>query len=883
MTRISVPHCLLRMAVALLLCESEHLQAAGPATPNTATAQWEPCGWGGGGFYYATVYHPTQNGVIYMGGDVAGVYKTEDHGQHWRLINNGLADYGVFSLAVDRANPQTVYAATEGGLCKSVDGGVHWKLLPMTKRNELRITGEKGKSIRSVAVDPSNGQNVYAASPAGKAYKSADGGETWKLIYAKTAAPEDASFLRVQFGKVNGDFFGGVWLPLVFPADKDTKGRECVGFGFTFQGDKSHPDRAFVALQTSDGATYRTKNVHDLFATDSPQEVLLKTADFELDPDYAKKHPDRPKAFAGGKDWATVNRVDFTTVGALPEQASVARIGKIAFAFAGETPEKPASIVVRDFATDKTVQKYGNTRVGGGESSGAYHSVAVSPREPATVLVATDDAGLVLSPDGGKSWKELATPKRASSASVAASDPQVIYGSFYTDGVWKSADKGQTWANASEGLGKGVSITEVVVSPANPLDVYAIGAAGWNGAFYFSHDGAKTWTKSSTIAADVDGDPTYVDGTGGKTALSTPTNLAINPLNPKELFCSSNWRPCLSEDAGATWQERCRGADISCITDIRFSGPRTYVSVMDEGTFVTENGGAKWRQLWPLKYAPEFIGHNWRLAINPINGHDRVLATCSPWDPKYPPRVVRSDDAGKTYQIVKAGLPESVLRANTMWGVGHPRALAVDPKDPNILYLGLDGDPENGKGGGGIFKSTDAGVTWAPLPHQPASRRMFYGLAVDPTDSQRIYWGACGANGGLHRSEDGGATWKVVFPQEQWVFNMMVAADGTVYCGGKNLWRSTDHGNTWKQLTKFNNERTVIGMEVDPRHGGTMWLSTTTWDGGNNGAVYKTTDNGATWQDITGNLPYVKPLILRFNPAANELWAGGVTLQKLRQ
>ncbi len=866
------------LSALLLLGENPVANAA------AAPAQWEPCGWGGGGFYYAAAYHPTKPGVIYMGGDVAGVYRSEDNGRNWRLINNGLADYGVFSLAVDRMNPQTVYAATEGGLCKSLDGGEHWRLLPMTKRKELRITGEKGKSIRAIAVDPADGHNVYAASPAGKAFKSTDGGETWKEIYAKTAPAEDAGILRVQFGKVNGDFFGGVWTPLTFPPDG--KGRECVGLAFNFAGDKSHPDKAFVSVQTADGATYRTKNVRDLFATDAVREVVLKTGDFELDAEYAKKHADQAKALAAGLDWSSVNRVDFSAVGALPNEAAVARIGKISFVFApaaGAPAEKPTLLIARDFTADKSVRTYGNVRVGGGEASGAYHSVAISPKEPSVVLLATDDSGLVLSPDGGKSWKELPTPKRASSAAVSATEPQTIYGSFYGDGVWKSTDRGQTWANVSAGLGQGISITEVVVSPVNPLDVYAIGAAGWNGAFYFSKDGAKTWTKSSTILADVDGDPTYVDGTGGKTALSTPTNLAINPLRPQELFCSNNWRPCLSEDGGVTWKERCRGADISCITDIRFSGPRTYVSVMDEGTFVTENSGQKWRQLWPLKYQPEVLGHNWRLAINNLNGTDRVLATCSPWDTKYPPQVLRSEDAGKTYQVIKAGLPKTVLHANTMWGVGHPRALAVDPKNPSILYLGLDGDPENGTGGGGIFKSQDGGLTWAPLPSQPASRRMFYGLAVDPTDSQRIYWAACGAHGGLHRSEDGGATWKSVFPYDQWVFNMLVAADGSVYCGGKNFWRSTDHGASWKQLTKFTNDRTIIGLETDPRNATTMWISTTTWDGSNSGAVYKTTDSGATWQEITGNLPYVKPLILRFNPATNELWAGGVTLQKLKQ
>jgi photosystem II stability/assembly factor-like uncharacterized protein len=102
-----------------------------------------------------------------MGGDVCGVYKSEDHGQNWKLINNGIADYGVFSLAVDRTAPETVYAATAGGLCKSTDGGAHWRLLPDTGKKGLRITGEKGKSIRCIAVDPVNGRIVYAASPAG--------------------------------------------------------------------------------------------------------------------------------------------------------------------------------------------------------------------------------------------------------------------------------------------------------------------------------------------------------------------------------------------------------------------------------------------------------------------------------------------------------------------------------------------------------------------------------------------------------------------------------------------------------------------------------------------------------------------------------------------
>jgi hypothetical protein len=49
------------------------------------------------------------------------------------------------------------------------------------------------------------------------------------------------------------------------------------------------------------------------------------------------------------------------------------------------------------------------------------------------------------------------------------------------------------------------------------------------------------------------------------------------------------------------------------------------------------------------------------------------------------------------------------------------------------------------------------------------------------------------------------------------------------------------------------------------------------------GTIYKTTNGGATWQNITGNIPYVNPLVLRFNAEINELWAGGVGLYKMKQ
>ena len=856
------------------------VSVAAPPSKVVPTPQWEPAGWGGGGYYWAAAFDPTQGGVIYMAGDVLGVYKTVDHGLHWRIINHGLTDYGVYSLAVDRTHPQTVYAATEGGLYKSTDGGENWTRLPHTGRGELRITGERDVSTRCVAVDPTDSRIVYAGSPGGKVYKSADGGQTWAVAYQTAGENASPDTLRVQFGGVGGDFYGGVWLPLTVPVGLTSQ--DTVGFGFAFAGDGTRPQQAYLWLQTASGVRYRSKSLSDLFANKSLRDVLLRAGDFALDPDYAKQHADAVKTLPAAPDWAAVNRMDFSCAGPLPTSPSVARLGRLFFAVT-RTPDgknapaaRPLARTVREFSADKAVQIYGNVRVGE-PLPGGISSVVVAPKDPAAVLAVSQSAGLLLSRDAGKTWSALPTPAKASAATFDPADSKVMYAGLGDLGIGKSTDGGATWTVSATGLAKGLNFRELAASSANSQDVYAIGGAGWGGAFYASHDGGKTWTNSSTMTTDHSADPT-LPGEGGTMPLSAVTNLALNPADPQELFISGNWRSCLSRDAGRTWIERDRGADISVVTDVRFSAGRVYASAMDEGTLVSEDNGQQWRQLWPLKWSQELSGHNWRLAITPQNGADRIISTVSPWD-KYPPRTVLSADGGKTFKIVTGGLPDYIIRPNTMWGAGHPRALAVDPQNPQTVYLGIDGDAADGKSGGGVFKSQDGGASWTQLPHQPGSRRMFYGLAVDPTDSERVYWAALGTGGGVWRSEDGGGSWTNVFSGEGWPFNLLVSRDGAVFCAGKALWRSADHGATWKKLTDFSPGGTIMGLADDPRDSKTLWVS---FDGGK-GGVYKTTDGGATWTDITGDLPYLYPQILRFNPATHELWAGGVGLFKIKQ
>lgn len=633
-------------------------------------AHWEHCGWGGGGFYWSCAFHPARDGVIYLGGDVGGVYKTEDRGVRWRFINRGLKDYAVYSLAVDPSSPDTVYAGTVSGLCKSTDAGERWEFLAQTGPEALHITSVRDVSVRNLAVDPSDSAVVYAGTADGRIVKSTDGGASWQVLAQEPA-------------------------------------------------------------------------------------------------------------------WGSVS------------------------------------------------------------------ALAVSAAEPRHLVATSTGAGVLLSTDAGRTWATCATPKRALSVAIALSDADVLYAACGRDGVWRSADGGRTWSAATVGIRQNCVIRDVAVDPRNADRVFCIGAAGWDGFFYWSEDGGGSWHLANLMKRDLAADPTLPDEfawvAGGSATLSNPANLALNPRNPAELFIAGNWRPCFSADAGRTWEERDRSADITCVTDIRFSGGNTYVTAMDEGLLVSGDGGATWRQLCPLKYDTALSGHQWRVLVWQLGDAQRILSTCSPWA-EPPNRVLVSEDGGRSFRIIRDGLPDYRPTANTMWGQSYPRALAADPRNPRVLYLGMDGDaePEAGRMGGGIFKSEDGGYSWRHLPAQPGSRRVFNALAVDPADPDRLYWGACGTGGGLYRSDDAGATWRRAFDAETWVFNVAVSPTGVVYCPGTNLWKSDDHGNTWTRLTEFGDSLAIVGLEVDPRDANTIWFSRVTWG---------STAAGGSTARVTAGLP----------------------------
>ena len=119
---------MLRIISAILFLALITIDATGASSRLT----WHPSGYGGGGRFTAIAVDPSNPQTVYVGSDVAGIFRSRDGGNRFELTGKGLGGFAVADIAINPAPPHQVVALTDDGLYYSVNQGNDW----------LRISGE---------------------------------------------------------------------------------------------------------------------------------------------------------------------------------------------------------------------------------------------------------------------------------------------------------------------------------------------------------------------------------------------------------------------------------------------------------------------------------------------------------------------------------------------------------------------------------------------------------------------------------------------------------------------------------------------------------------------------------------------------------------------
>jgi photosystem II stability/assembly factor-like uncharacterized protein len=480
--------------------------------------------------------------------------------------------------------------------------------------------------------------------------------------------------------------------------------------------------------------------------------------------------------------------------------------------------------------------------------------------------------GVYKSTDGGETWTHVGLPnvERITRILVHPKNGNIVYvcapGALWSDspdrGLYKTIDGGKTWSLILKGANLSTGCSSVAMDPANPEHLltgtwdfrrkpYEFRSGG-NGPdapsgsrFAESRDGGRTWTELT--ATNRKGLPAQPWGR---------LEIAYAPSNPKQVYALiENVRPALfvSEDGGATWQERDRsqwmvwrpfyfGRIVVDPKNDKRVWKMGFVPIVSEDggkSFSSSGGGAHvdWHDVWIDPANPQFM----------VGGNDGGL-----W---------YSDDGGTRWRMAQ-NLPVSQFY--------H---VSTDNKDPYQVYGGLQdnsvwvGDQEYP---GGISNSR-----WENLLGGDG-----FWAFPDPADANYAY--AESQGGYISRVNRKTLQGRDIRPTAQYKeklrfnWNTPIALSpnekGTIYIGSQFLFRSRDHGVTWDRISpdlstndpiRQRQEQsggitvdnsaaemntTIYSISESPRAAGQIWVGT---DDGN---VQLTRDGGRSWTNVTPNI-----------------------------
>jgi photosystem II stability/assembly factor-like uncharacterized protein len=566
----------------------------------------------------------------------------------------------------------------------------------------------------------------------------------------------------------------------------------------------------------------------------------------------------------------------------------------------------------------------GIRNIGSSAMSGRISAIAAGRRKSGdlALYVGAASGGVWKSTDGATTFRPMFDKQPVQSIGAIALDPHdsdsvwVGTGEAWTrnsvsigNGVYHSADGGETWANV--GLPNSERIVKLAVDPRNGNSVLVcVTGKLWSDSsergVYRTNDGGKTWALVLT-------------GHNGSTGCG---GMSVDAKNPDVVFASlwdfrrKGWTfrsggenadaPSgsglyRSADGGKTWHEvtggglpdKPYGRIAVAVAPSNSSVVYAAVESVKSALYRSDDGGKTWDRRdnsQSMVWRPFYFAN---LIVDPTNP-DRLFK------PDF--SLIQSQDGGKTFAVVSNGAH------------GDFHDIWIDPSNPQSVIAGDDG---------GLWLSKDGGNRWWKANNLPVSQ--FYHVSLDNDDPYHVYGGlqdnsswvgdssypsgitnnrwenmyggdgfwmfadpadprylyAESQGGNIGRVDRQTHTYRDIQPKPnykeklRWNWNTPIHVSpndkGTIYIGSQFLFRSRNQGQTWDRISpdlttndpnKQKQEEsggitvdnssaemhtTIFSISESPRDGKVIWVGT---DDGN---VQVTRDGGEHWSNVTGN------------------------------
>ena len=392
---------------------------------------------------------------------------------------------------------------------------------------------------------------------------------------------------------------------------------------------------------------------------------------------------------------------------------------------------------------------------------------------------------------------EVNTPEGTVSGRVTAivtdsRTPEVVYIGAAGGGVWRSADGGATWQSLGDDLLSLVSGSLALDERTGAL-YYGTGDHGagtYGDGVLRSHDGGSTWINSSGWDAERN-KPQF--------RLGTTPRILLHPGDPQIIFVARSsglWR---STDGGDSWFRLASGVASDVALDPgnpnrMFLALGRNLGSSANGVYRSEDGGNTWGRVPDLPFGEE-VGRI-SLAVAPSNGAVVYAVLVRSRDQQLR-GVYRSVDGGDSWSGLPA--PLSLFDSN---GRGHgffDNFVAVDPRDANVAYLG----------GVELWKTPNGGLVWILLSHSGNQRIIHedqFSIAFKPDDPDTVY---VGNDGGIYKTTDAGATWAslnsglpitqinsvAIHPQDPQIMLAGTQDQGLIRFTGSSTWEQLFRGD----------------------------------------------------------------------------------------